>query len=407
MSINIDCKKEVSIFSEDVSFIICELNPLHFGHELLISEAKKNSSAVVCIMSGNFVQRGELAIIDKWARTELALKAGANLVVELPLSWSCSGAERFAYGGVSLADSFNIGGKLYFGSEAGETCELDEIAKTLVSNSFNESISLEMSKGNITFAKAREKVICTLLGANSAESISKPNNILAIEYIKAINQLDSPLVAKTVKRIGAGHDKTAMQNELHSASELREMIYSSKDMTNFLPAYTSQAMEALTFQGLAPVTIDTLELAILSRLRSMTAKDFLTIPDVNEGLENKMVSAADNARSLDELYSLVKSKRYAHSRIRRIVLSAFLGIEANLAAPPYIRVLGMDSIGEQLIKASKPKLPYVFKSSDLEKQSLNSQKTFELEAKSDDIYALAYPVPQKGGLDYTKKIIRI
>ena len=186
--------------------IISEYNPFHYGHAALIKKTRQNGAThIVAVMSGNFVQRGEPAVLSKWARTRQALENGVDLVVELPLPWALSGAEKFALGGVSLLDAMGTD-IISFGSETGDIKSLKKAADILQSRSFSEAIKKELKNGN-TFAKARQNAVLSLFDSKTAELLSSPNNILGIEYIKSIDKLKSKIEPFTTKRVGAAHDK--------------------------------------------------------------------------------------------------------------------------------------------------------------------------------------------------------
>lgn len=387
--------------------IICEFNPLHFGHKEILKQAKQNAP-VVCVMSGNFVQRGEPAIIDKHSRTLLALKNGADLVIELPLPWACAGAERFSEGAVFLLNSLGLEGSLIFGSECGDVSLLEKTADILLSNEFKLALSVELKNKKNSFASVRELVLSHHFGAEYGKIVQSSNNILGIEYIKAIKNLSAPIFPITMARIGAGHDQNAATGEFMSASEIRNLILLNSSLTEVLPKTTVDVINNLVASGHAPCTILNLERAILAKIRNMSLEEISLLPEISEGIENKLFSAAKKACCLDELYSLVKSKRYSHARIRRMIMHAFLGVSSTLPKYPlYIRILGMTKAGESLIKKAKPTLPIAARSSDFEKLGGNCLNLFKLEAKADDLYALSSPKIQPCGSDYYKPIIKI
>ncbi|WP_099205215.1 tRNA(Met) cytidine acetate ligase [Scatolibacter rhodanostii] len=395
--------------SEPTNFcgIICEFNPLHFGHSEIITRAK-SIAPVVCVMSGNFVQRGEPAILDKWSRTRLALQNGADLVLELPLPWACSGAENFAYGAVSILNSLGLSGTLLFGSECGNAVILEETAGILLSKRFAAMLTQELESQKNSFAATREKTLLLHFGKKYAEILQKPNNILGIEYIKAIKNLSADLKPLSIARLGAGHDTTALAGEFLSASEIRQHILEEKDISNILPQNTASLLTELISRGEAPHTIDSIERAILACLRQMTRSDFAALPDISEGLEHKLFTSIQKAKSLEEVYILTKSKRYSHARIRRLVMSAFLGLRSNLPKrPPYIRVLGMNQTGETLIRKAKLTLPLAVRPSDFKRLGDDALMLFELEANADNLYALSSPTISSCGNDYTQPIIKL
>lgn len=351
-----------------VSGIICELNPLHSGHKYLFDTVKQSENdAVVCCMSGNFVQRGEFAVYDKFTRARSALENGADLVIELPAAYSTLSAEGFCKAGVELLEATGIVDRLAFGAENDNIDELKDIAHRLLDKETQKKITEEMKSG-ISFAAARSKVLDTDL-------LDYPNNILAVEYLKA-----TKLPCLAVKRIGKGHDT---DDEEFSSSAIRSKL-----------------------SGDEISTMKNCEIAVLSKLRTMTAQDFLRIADVSEGLENRIVQAVRNATTLEELYDLIKSKRYAHSRIRRIILRAYLGIYDTPAEPPYIRILGFNAKGRELLAEMKKSAtkPIITKLSDCDWRTL---PFFEQECKFTDLYNLGYRLPRPCGTEQRSKIIII
>lgn len=351
-----------------VSGIICELNPLHSGHKYLFDTVKQSENdAVVCCMSGNFVQRGEFAVFDKFTRARSALENGADLVIELPAAYSTLSAEGFCKAGVELLEATGIVDRLAFGAENDNIDELKEIADKLLDKATQRKITEEMKSG-ISFAAARSKVLDTDL-------LDYPNNILAVEYLKA-----TKLPCLAVKRIGKGHDT---DDEEFSSSAIRSKL-----------------------SGNEISSMKNCEIAVLSKLRTMTAQDFLNITDVSEGLENRIVEAVRNATTLDELYDLIKSKRYAHSRIRRIILRAYLGIYDTPKEPPYIRILGFNAKGRELLSEMKKNAskPIITKLSDCDERTL---PFFEQECKFTDLYNLGYKLPRPCGTEQRSKIIII
>lgn len=375
--------------------IIAEFNPLHSGHEYLINEAK-GLGQVFCVISGNFVQRGDTAIVSKDIRAKSALKLGVDLVAELPVLWSMSTAQNFALGGVSACASLGCD-TIIFGSEEGELAPLSEIAQILTSGEFSSLVS-EYLKDGISFAFAREKA-CEKLGGKKG-ILDKPNNNLGIEYIVAAKRLGANLEFKTVKRRGAGHDSAEIDTFV-SASLLREKLLSGD--REFCKNYIREDILNL-YETSRLSDIKSLETAILSVLRTKTAADLKKLPDLSEGIENKLYSAIKTATSLDELYNEIKVKRYPLSRVRRLVLSAFLGLDSTyfMKPLPYVRVLGFNKTGEKIIKNAKntATVPIVTKVSEIK-----DTKVFKAEARATDLYNLSLESPQKCGEEYTRKLI--
>lgn len=386
------------------SAVVCELNPLHFGHLSLLDAARRRSAGVVCIMSGHFVQRGEPAILDKWARTRLALAAGADLVAELPPPWACAGAERFAQGGVALAGSLAGVGQLFFGSEKADPAAITRAARALLSPGFSQALARQPDTG-ASFARRRQQALEGLIGGDAA-LLGSPNAALGVEYTKAILGMGLPLRPVAIPRTGAAHDRPAAPGETLSASQLRGKILAGESLRGFAPGFTCQALEEEKRAGRCPASLAYLERPILARLRGMAPEEFARLPDISEGLENRLYKYARQACSLEELYALVKTKRYTHARIRRLVMAAFLGFSGDLPAlPPYLPVLGMTARGAALLKGCS--LPVVTRLADVSRLPPASQALYSLCAQADDLYALSTPSPQPCGRGQREKVIKM
>lgn len=386
--------------------VICELNPPHFGHRALFKAVKQRYKGLVCVLSGNFVQRGDAAILDKWTRAKLALELGADLVVELPLPWACAGAERFAAGGVSLAAALHSVTALYFGSEVPDITLHGKAALALLSPEFSARLAALPETGE-PFARKREQVLTELLGEEVRPLLQSPNAILGVEYCKAILAQEVELVPRAFPRMGAGHDETGAPGEFCSAGELRRRFLRGENLSGLVPEPVARAIEEAKAGGLAPAELSRLETAILCKLRAMSLDEFSRLPDLSEGLEHRLYAAARKAGSLTEFYELVKSRRYSHARIRRLTLSAFLGIPADLPKlPSYLRVLGIGKRGEEILAAGGA-LPFLSRPAQVESLSMEAQRVFSLEARADDLYALSSPTPQPCGADFSHRVQKL
>lgn len=376
--------------------IIAEFNPLHSGHGYLISEAKALGQ-VATVISGNFVQRGDTAVAPKEIRAKAALSAGADLVAELPVLWSMSTAQNFAIGGVSAL--VNLGcDTLMFGSETGEIEPLLKIAEILTGAEFRDCLEKYCASG-MTFAAARQKA-CEELGAQKG-ILDKPNNNLGIEYIVAAKRLGADLQFKTVKRRGAQHDSTAVR-EFVSASLLRERLL--KGDREFCRRFMSEDVLELFDSG-SLSDIKNIEKGILSVLRTKTVGDLKQLPDLSEGVENKLYNGIRLANSLEELYNGIKVKRYPMARVRRLVLSAFLGFDNEyfMKPLPYVRVLGFNKNGREIIKNAKKisSVPIVTRVSEIK-----GEKVFKTECRATDLYNLSLRKPEECGKEFTVKLIK-
>ncbi len=371
--------------------IICEYNPFHNGHKFHIEETKRLTGAdsVIAIMSGNFVQRGECAIYDKKLRAKAAISGGADLVLELPAIYSCASAEFFALDAVRILNALGIVDTLSFGAEADDISSIMSVAKLLAyeSTAFSDSLKRNLQNG-LSYPAAREAAVEEILGTETAKILSSPNNILAAEYCKALVKEQSSISPFAVLRKGAAHDTYQTDGAIASASYIRSIIYEQgfNKAKAFMPDFAAELFDV------APIySVKTMEKAIIAHLVKMPLDDIKDIADVAEGLENRIKAAAATSASLDELVDKIKTKRYTHSRIRRIILSAYLGISGDLrgSIPPYIKILDHNEKGQKLIAAAKKTstLPLVRNTSQLLKLKNSATKEFwDREAVFDRIF---------------------
>ncbi len=376
--------------------IIAEFNPLHTGHAYLLSAAK-TMGEVACVISGNFVQRGDTAVVSKEVRAKAALLSGADLVAELPVLWSMSTAQNFALGGVSALMDLGCD-TLLFGSEAGEIDPLLKAAQILESDKFSRKLN-EFSNKGLTFAKARKLAFEELGGQRGI--LDRPNNNLGIEYIIAAHRMSADFEFITIKRQGADHDSLEI-NEFVSATLLRERLLSGE--RELCKAYIPpRVLELIRDEELSD--IKNIEAAILGILRLKTLEELRALPDISEGLENKIFSAIRVATSLEELYNEIKVKRYPLARIRRLVLSAVLGFDNNLfmKPPPYVRILGKTSAGNNILKTAKARA--VTRVSQIKDLGDSAQRVFDAECRATDLFSLSLAKPRECGKEYTFKLI--
>jgi predicted nucleotidyltransferase len=391
-----------------ITGIIAEYNPFHNGHAFLIQELRKSGAGpIAVVLSGNFVQRGEAAILSKWARTKQTLLCGADLVVELPLPWAVAGAERFASGGVFLVAALGAD-RIGFGSECGDIGRLKQAANALASPLLHDAMRAALDSGS-TFAAARQQAVGSLFGSETASLLSEPNNILGIEYLKALERLHASLRPFTIKRAGSGHNSRETAGGNASSAEIRALLKKGADVSAYLPADAFRVLKAETERGRAPADLAYLERGILAKLRRMSRQELSRVPDISEGLENRVEAAVQKARSLEELYRLVKSKRYPLARIRRILLSAFLEMDVSYCAgsPPYLRVLGIGKHGAEILRKAKAQSPVPILSRHAAARSLNRRaaKIWELENRAADLYALCMPQTAPCGFDRTNGVV--
>ena len=397
-----------------ISSIISEYNPFHNGHKYQIEQTKKKGAThIISIMSGNFTQRGTPSILSKHIKTEIALKNGCDLIIELPTVYSIAGAEKFAYGATFLTNSLGCVDLLSFGCENNNISLLKKAAE-IANNEKTITLTKEYLKNGISFAKARYYSIKDIYGEDLAHLFSKSNNILAIEYIKSLKALQSNINPLPILRHGVNHNSTFSVNNFASSTFLRNMILNNNyDIENFVPNSCFTLLYNNVKHGFAPANLLNCERAILFQLRRMEASDFFNIQDVSEGLENKIYKAVKESTTLDEIYLKIKTKRYTQLRIQRILISAFLGINKDILkySPPYIKVLGFNKKGEEILHtiSQTATLPIVTNLSDIKKiKSDKVAMTFwETECRAYDLYNLMLPSVQKCGYEMTSKVIKV
>ena len=399
--------------------IICEYNPFHNGHLYQLTESIKiaRPDYVVCIMSGNFVERGNTALINKWARTEMALRSGVDMVIELPTIYSISSAENFAAGAIKILNSLNCETTLSFGSECGDVSILNKFAQILYKEpaEYVTMLNHELAKG-LSYPKARENAMLLYINdiRNSANVLSGSNNILAIEYIKQIMKTGNKITPITIKRINADYNSLSVSNNIASATAIREMLLQKKSVKNLMPKSAYSILKEELGNGRFVLDISQFEKQIIYKLRCMTIEQIANIPDVSEGLEYKIKDASNTCNTIEDLTFMIKSKRYTMTRINRILLYALLDITKqdytnSQKINPYMRVLGMTESGKHLLsELSRNKKLNVITSV---KQFLdgNNNKILKAMLEKDifatNIYTLEYKKTPDANLDFTKKLI--
>lgn len=331
--------------------IICEYNPFHMGHRKQfrqIREVLGQDAGIVCLMSGNYVQRGAPAMFDKTRRAEAALRSGADLVLELPVPVSLSSAEGFAAGGVEILGQFCD--CLAFGCESGDIVSLNRTAEALLSPVLSEKLKEALSRG-VSFPAARQAAL-EGMGAD-ASLLTLPNDILAVEYCKAILTRNSPMKPLPLRRKG-GYHSLLPDPDNPSAAFLRERIRRGESFLEFVPEDAADCFPLCELH-----TLDAGERAVLARLRTMEEQDFEALPYGSEGLWRRLMRACREHGSLEEILTAVKTKRYTRSRLDRMVMCAYLGITRDiLTSPvPYVRVLGFREKGREILSEVKKNLP--------------------------------------------------
>ena len=381
-----------------VAGIIAEYNPLHRGHVHLLEEARRllgPEAGIICVMSGNCVQRGDFALLGKSARAAAAVRSGADLVLELPVPWVLSSAEGFAAGAVGILRATGAVTHLVFGSEGGDAAPLARCAEALCSDAFPPRLREELKRGD-SFPAARQRALRGLVPEEDAAALGRPNDTLGVEYCKALRGGGIQPVA--VPRRGAGHDGEAMEDGFASASAIRALLRQGEEETALrlcAPAM-AEAYRTEREAGRAPAGIWNCERAVLARLRFLEEGDFAALDPGNEGLYRRFARAAWSAGSLAELLETVKTKRYPLARLRRMVFRAYLGLPpAPPEGPACLRVLAADGRGTTLLAGMRKTaaLPVLTKPAAVRRLSEEARRLFALEARADRLCALACPDP--------------
>lgn len=391
----------------NIAGITAEYNPFHTGHAYQISALKAQlgpDTSVVAVMSGSWVQQGRPAVTDKWTRARMALNGGADLILELPTVWAAASAESFARGAVELLCRCGVIDTLCFGSETGELAPLLAAAECLDSPDYPEQLRKAL-EGGASFAAARQAAVEALIGPSGA-ALASPNNNLGVEYLRALRSLHSNIKPVTIRREGAAHNSLDRTGEgFRSATQLRQHLARGEweAVRPYVPAGNLDILQS------APLADPRLgERAVLACLRKMTAEDWARLPDAGagEGLPQRLERAGRQCQSLDDFFTLAKTRRYAMARLRRMALWAFLGLTAADIPdePPYLRVLGFNARGREVLKQMKTtaQLPILTKPAHARELDGPGRRLFELEAQCTDLYGLFLPQLPPPGQEWTR-----
>lgn len=386
----------------NISAIISEYNPLHKGHVYHIEKTKEiaASDAIICIMSGNYVQRGIPALIDKWNRTKTALECGADLVIELPVIYSLSSAEFFAFGAVSLLNSLGVVNNLSFGSEVGNIDFIKKISKILVEEplEFKSKLKLHMDSGN-PYPKARSLALIEHLSADTsldsssmAAALNSSNNILGIEYCKSLLKLNSTITPITIRREGSSYNDENLNAVFSSATSIRRFIKEEKELSLLKQHMPEKGYEMISDlkEKNYPFVFSDYILPFIKYKAFSSRESLSNLPDASEGLHNKIYNELSKALSYENLLNGIKSKRYTYTRISRILCQYFVGFENYETEQlrrdpcPYARVLGFNETGAKVLKVIK-------KNSEIPlytKIPKTINKSLELDIKATQTYSL-------------------
>ena len=404
--------------------IVAEYNPFHNGHLYHLEKSKKDTgcSYTVAIMSGNFTQRGSTSLIDKWSKAETAIQCGVDLVIELPLLYAISSAENFAEGAIKILDSLKVVDYISFGTETADINVLSKCADVLhrEPRGYKTLLSHELKKG-LSFPKARENALMMYLNdiRTFANVLSSPNNILGIEYLKALKKLKSNIQPIAIQRYEAGYHDSHYTGNIASSTAIRNMIKNNgfNVLPNLMPAPTYASLVQNIQTGHIVPDLSVFEREIIYLLRKMELSEIAELQDVSEGLESAIKNSANSCNSIVEFLNIIKSKRYTTTRLQRILLYTLLGITKKDMAiskktQPYVRVLGLNTKGKFLISEiakANPKLDLV--TSVKRFTDDNSNKNLQLMLDKDiwatNVYTIGYQEDSWNNLDFTKKIVTL
>lgn len=382
--------------------IISEYNPFHLGHEYQIKKIREKfgkDTAIVSIMSGNFTQRGEIAIMPKGERAKCAVLGGVNLVLELPFPFSSSSAELFAKSGVAIANALGVVDYLSFGSECGEVDLLYKAAEIYLSSDFKREFEKLSGDKSLGFPARLELAYKAVAG--SSEISFTPNNILSIEYIKALIESESTIKPHTVKRCGAAYnDVDFVEGSYQSASAIRNaLIISDESALNFVTAECRKIIEDAKNNGELPCDISKLSSAFISKLRLNSSVQREDYHDAHDGLYNRLYNLSFEAKDITSLLKLSETKSYTNARIRRALLNIFFGVTSSdvKMLPRFTQVLGMDSVGMKILKRVKEtEFRILTKPSAYDNFDDDTMKQKLVSDKADSIFELTKPIPKHG-----------
>ena len=400
--------------------IIGEYNPFHNGHLYHLEQSKRMTGAnyTVAIMSGNFTERGSTALINKWSRTEIALNNGIDLVIELPVLYATSSAEGFAEGAIKILNSLKVVDYISFGAETSNIDILQEIANILYAEpkNYKALLAQELNKG-LSFPKSRENALMLYLNNEKYSNIiSSPNNILGIEYIKALKKLKSNIKPISIARFEAGYNDTSYTGNIASATAIRNIVKNGgfDILKRLLPDSSFSILLNDIKMGYVIPDLSVFEKQIIYNLRKMSIAEIAELPDVSEGLEFAIKKSATSCNNLTDLLDNIKSKRYTLTRLQRILLYSLLNITKKDMAlskkiNPYIRVLGFNERGKFLlseISKANPKLEIITSVKQFVDNNTNRnlQILLDKDIWATNVYSLGYEGSASGNLDFTKQI---
>lgn len=403
--------------------LIVEYNPLHNGHLYHFQQSMKVSSAeaAICVMSGHFLQRGEPALASKWARAEMALAMGADVVLELPVAFSSQPAEWFAYGAVSALDACGVVDSLCFGSESGDIGWLERAAAAVCDEPepFRRLLREELAAGR-PYPAAYSRALARFMPGVQEAELAKPNNTLGLHYLIALRRLRSRIRPLTIARAKAGYNQTDISDPgIASATAIRKLLAETgrpEAVAPYMPASTLDILQREWTAGRAPIDWSRFERPLLHRLAGLSAAQLAEYAEVAEGLEHRIKRSLAAlpplaGSSVETLIERLKTKRYTRTKLQRTLLRILLNHtkpelsrEVLSRGVPYLRVLGFSERGRTLLRAMKKaaKVPVI------EKVTTEDSPLLAMDIRATSVYALGYDAPDSRDLlrDYYEPPIR-
>ena len=371
-----------------ISALVAEFNPLHAGHRLLIEDMKGKSDAIIAVMSGNFVQRGECAVFEKYDRAAAAVTNGVDLVLELPAVYSLSSAEGFAKGAIEILDACNVIDTLHFGSECADIEALEKCAEILNCESpeFSATLTEKLNEG-YSYPAARQMALEKIIP--EGKILDMPNNILGVEYIRQLKRLNSKIIPFTIKRTGADYNETQTEGTIPSASGIRALLSKNKNAQEYM-LYNYES---------CPVFMNSFDIIVASRLKAISEEELCLLPDCNGEIAVRLKEASVY-NTFEEIIESASCRRYTQSRIRRVLCNMIIGNTFKaVPSPTYIRPIAFNKTGSEILRKMKSTASLTVASRGA---ALKNDSIFNLECRCTDVYSLV--CQQKGGREYSTSV---
>ncbi len=378
----------------NIAGVICEYNPFHNGHQYHLTQTRAlGADAIVAVMSGNFVQRGDAAFVDKWSRAAAAVRCGADLVLELPVPWATASAADFAAGALHLLHAFGVD-MLSFGCETDDLASLYALMRATDDEKVRALVQSLTAEG-ATYPAAMQQAVETVYDKATARLLHQPNSVLAAEYLKALQSVGGQIQPLVIRRRGADHDALFAKDGIMSASALRTLSDQSQAKA-FVPPAAFSLQYAASANRLDEMRFET---AMLTVLRSMDDDAVRALVDDRSGLADRIIAAKRNACSLNELYQLAKTRSITMAKVKRELLHLFLGVTPSMAKqkPPYLRVLAANQKGLSLLSGRMVSLSVITRHRESASLDDFAASLYALQCRATDLYALCCVQPKPCG----------